>query len=413
MNRIDWEKIREEAKEKETKHVKEILWTRRVIKLLMIFFILSILILAIWFYLKIDRAMKPVDADNQNQIEVTIPIGSTTDDIAQVLQEQKLIDNAKFFSLYMKLKGVDDFQAGYYDLSPSMSADEILVALEAGGEPIQEDIDTTLTIVEGMQLSEIAEMVAESTPIEADEFMEKADNKDFISEMTEKFPSLLSPLAEIEGLKHPLEGYLYPATYDYMAGMSVDELLEKMIGKSNIEYQKLKEDLNNTEFSYHEILTLASIIEREGVTDEDRSMISGVFLNRIYAEMPLQSDITVIYALGEHKELVTYEDTEVDSPYNTYMNTGLPPGPINTPSMSSITAAIYPTYSEYYYFVADMNTGEVYYSSTIEEHDALVEEYVQPFFDEASQEAEGEDEQLNQPANQPAELPEEEAEAVE
>ena len=123
-------------------------------------------------------------------------------------------------------------------------------------------------------------------------------------------------------------------------------------------------------------MTLASIIEKEGVTDEDRKLISGVFYNRMNNDMPLQSDITVLYALGEHKELVSIKDTEVDSPYNLYKHVGLGPGPYNSPSLSAIQAAIYPTASDYFYFVADIETGNVYYATSLEEHEALVAKYV-------------------------------------
>ena len=192
-------------------------------------------------------------------------------------------------------------------------------------------------------------------------------------------------------MKYPLEGYLFPATYDYLAGMTLEDLVTQMVSTMNLEFQAIREDLDNTWLSFHQVLTLASIVEREGITDEDRALIAGVFLNRIDVGMPLQSDITVLYALGEHKELVTLEDLEVDSPYNLYMYTGLAPGPYNSPSMSSIMATIYPTYSEYYYFVADLDTQEIYYSSNIDDHNALVEQYVNPYFESDESQAESEE----------------------
>ena len=167
-----------------------------------------------------------------------------------------------------------------------------------------------------------------------------------------------------------------------------------MVATTNLEFQKIREDLDQTWMTFHEVLTLASIVEREGITDEDRALIAGVFLNRINEGMPLQSDITVLYALGEHKELVTYSDLETDSPYNLYMYSGLAPGPFNSPSLSSIMAVIYPTYSDYYYFVAVLDTQEIYYSSNIEDHDALVEEYVNSRFNDETEEDVVEDEEV-------------------
>jgi hypothetical protein len=276
----------------------------------------------------------------------------------------------------MKAKSVNGLQAGHYDLSPSMDADTIIATLQKGGKPIEVDVDTKLTVVEGMQLEQIAQMVEENTPIKAADFLATANDASFIEELKSQYPSLISGLDGVEGLKYKLEGYLYPATYDYIAGTNVKDLIKQMVGKMNLEYQKLKEDMGNTSLSFHQILTLASIIEKEGVTDEDRKLISGVFYNRMNNDMPLQSDITVLYALGEHKELVTIKDTEVDSPYNLYKHTGLGPGPYNSPSLSAIQAAIYPTASDYFYFVADIETGNVYYATTLEEHEALVAKYV-------------------------------------
>ncbi|MGX7109684.1 endolytic transglycosylase MltG [Facklamia miroungae] len=394
--KIDWNKVQEEAKVNETIHVKEMLWTNRVIKIILWVFLVILIVGVSFTYWKLEKDLGPVDANNSQAIEVTIPIGSTSSDIAQILEDEKLVHNSQVFNLFMKFKGASDFQAGHYQLKPNMNAEQLIATLKEGGEPIQEDIDTTLTIVEGMQLTEIAQVIAEQTPIDAQTFMERAESEDLFEELLGRFPSLIQPLSEIEGLKYRLEGYLFPATYDYIAGMTADDLIINMVGKTNLEYQKLQDDLTNTTLSYHQILSLASIVEREASTDEDRALVAGVFLNRLNVDMPLQSDITVIYALGEHKELVTYDDLEVDSPYNTYQNSGIPIGPINSPSLSSIMATIYPTYSDYYYFVADMNTGEIYYSATEAEHNALVEQYVQPFFDEAAKEASGESTETGQ-----------------
>ena len=387
MTKLNWNEIQEEAKKVETKRMKERLWTQRIVRIVAIILLVLVISGSVWTYFTIHNALSPVDANSQEPVEVTIPIGSTSGDIAQILAENQLTSSSQFFNLYMKFKGSHAFQAGHYEFTKSMNADQLLKTLEEGGEPIFVDVDTTLTVVEGMQLEEIAEMVAENTSIEAEEFLKTANDPQFREDLEQSFPSLLNPLKEIDDLKYPLEGYLFPATYDYIAGMTSQDLIKAMVGKSNLEYQKLSESLANTSLTYHQVLTLASIVEREAVTDEDRALVAGVFLNRLSNGMPLQSDITVSYALGEHKELITYQDLEVDSPYNTYKVEALPPGPINSPSLSSIQSVLTPTYTSYLYFVADMKTGEIYYSETQEEHDALVEQYVQPFFDEATEEA--------------------------
>ncbi|MCW6653116.1 endolytic transglycosylase MltG [Aerococcaceae bacterium NML210727] len=378
MKKLEWKKIREQARESETYHVKETLWTNRIVKYIIIGLFIFLLVTGVGGYLYVRHALGPVDANNQNKVAVTIPIGSSNREIATILKEHGIIHHVDLFNFYLKSKSVSGLQAGHYELSPAMTAEEVIIALEKGGTPIAVDVDTKLTVIEGMTLEQIAEMVANNTPFTKEEFMATVNDEAFVKHLTTQFPSLLNGLMEIEGLKYRLEGYLFPATYDYFAGTDVKEIITQMVAKTNLEYHKLKDngDLNDTWMSFHQVLTLASIVEKEGITDEDRKLIAGVFLNRINAEMPLQSDITVLYALGVHKELVTYEDLEVDSPYNLYKHHGLGPGPYDSPSLNAILAVLHPTYSDYYYFVADLETQKIYYSATIEEHDALVAQYV-------------------------------------
>lgn len=372
----NWEEIQEKAKKNETEHVKETLWTNRITRLIVFVLVLIILVVGIGGVYYVTTSLQPVDESNTESVEITIPFGSNSDDIAQILEENGIINQKDIFSFYMKATNDAELQAGHYEFSPSMNAEEVVARLQEGGEPIFVDVDTTVAVIEGVNIEEIAQAVGDNTGISEEEFLETVQDEDFFAELQEQFPSLLTGLDEIEGLEYTLEGYLYPATYDYFVGMSAEELIFEMVGSTNLTYQRLLDDLNNTALTYHEILTLGSLIEKEAITQEDRELVSGVFYNRLAIDMPLQTDVTVIYALGEHREFVTFDDLEVDSPYNTYMYTGLPPGPVASVSYSAITAAIYPIYTDYYYFVADLDTQEIYYSSTLEEHELLVEEYV-------------------------------------
>lgn len=376
MAKFNWREIRQRAKENENQFVKERLWTNRIVRIILLTFFVLLIIVVVGGYLFISTALSPMNPDNNNLVEITVPIGSTSKDVANLLEENDLIRNADIFSIYMRSQDMSDLQAGHYSFNQTMDFEQLVSVLNEGGKPIFEDIDTNITVIEGMQLEEIAAIMEEQTPITAEEFMAVANDEDFIADLTEQFPSLLAGIAEIENLKYPLEGYLFPATYDYIAGMSAEEMIFQMVSTMNIEYQGIREDIDQTWMTFHQVLTLASIVEKEAVTQEDRDLIAGVFLNRINAGMNLESDITVSYALGEHREFVTYSDLEVDSPYNLYMYSGLGPGPYNSPSMSSIMAAIYPAYNDYYYFVADIDTGEVFFTSTYEEHMELVEIYV-------------------------------------
>lgn len=373
---INWQKVKEEAKINEEHMIKEKLWTQRIVKYIVLTIASIVLICGIIATLYVNSALKAVNPDRTDNIEVTIPIGSTSNDIARILKENQLIKNDTIFRTVMKFKSVSGLQAGTYDLNQSMDVDTLIATLQAGGKPIMTEADNRITVIEGSTIEEIAKIVSEKTAITEEEFLSKVNDDAFIQSLANQYPSLLSGMLEATDLKYKLEGYLFPATYDYFEGESVESLITQMVEKMNIEYHKVKEQVGASAYNFHQLLTLASIIEKEGVTEQDRQMISGVFYNRLASGMPLQSDITVLYVLGEHKTLLSIEDTQVDSPYNLYQHTGFGPGPYNSPSLSAIKAALEPTYHEFYYFVADITTGYVYYAVTLEEHEALVAQYV-------------------------------------
>lgn len=376
MDKINWKELNEKAKEKEKLSIKEEFWTARIVKIILLVLILIVLLSAAAGYAFYNQALKAVDPNSDQTVELVVPIGSSSVDVANLLKENQLIKNVDIFRFYMRSKNVSDLQAGTYEFSPNMDADAIIETLAKGGIPIQVDVDSKVTVIEGMQLSDIAAVVEANTPYTADEVMAKLTDQTFINQLVARFPSLLGGINEIEGLRYKLEGYLFPATYDYIAGTPLEDLLTQMVETANLRYQSIKDQVDAHWLTYHQILSLASIVEREGVTTEDRQLIAGVFYNRLDAGMPLQSDITVLYALNEHKEFVTLTDIEVDSPYNLYLNTGLTPGPVNSPSLEAIQAVLDPAWNNYYYFVADLDTGDIYYSTTLEEHEILVEQYV-------------------------------------
>ena len=148
-----------------------------------------------------------------------------------------------------------------------------------------------------------------------------------------------------------------------------------MLDKTATVLEKYQSEIDASEYNMQQIMTIASLVEKEGMTTEDRRLIAGVFYNRLKEGMAIQSDISVLYALGTHKELVTFEDLEVDSPYNLYKNTGLSPGPLNNPSEDAIAAALNPTESDYIYFYANIKTGEVFYTNSYDQHLAWQQEY--------------------------------------
>ena len=177
-------------------------------------------------------------------------------------------------------------------------------------------------------------------------------------------------------VKYVLEGYLFPATYDMNDSKTLQMLITEMVAKTDEVMSKYYDKILASDYTLQEIMAMASLIEKEGTKLEDRKKISSVFHNRIKENMKLQTDVSVQYALGEHKEALSLEDLEVDSPYNLYQNYGVGPGPYNSPSEDSIVAALEPEKTDYLYFLADIHTKEIYYAKTYEEHLELKAKYI-------------------------------------
>lgn len=273
-----------------------------------------------------------------------------------------------------------------------MSVDDLAKALQESGTPAPVDpIAGKVLIIEGYTLEQIAQAVTDNaytkdkddkTKFSSEAFLETVKNPDFINQMVAKYPTLFASLpAADSGVKYQLEGYLFPATYDYSDETTMEELIEKMIAAMDANLQPYYGQLSSMGLTVNQLLTLASLVEKEGATDEDRRNIASVFYNRLNIDMPLQSNIAILYAMGKLGQETTLAedaaiDTNIDSPYNIYLRTGLMPGPVDSPSLSAIQATLNPNETEYYYFVADVTTGTVYYSATIEEHNQNVENYV-------------------------------------
>lgn len=334
--------------------------------------IFTIGIISGYFYIK--SALGAVDPDSDEQIEVEIPLGSSTTDIADILEEHGLIKNSDIFRMYIKFKNHTDFQAGEYVLSPSLTLDEIIAELKSG--VLMEEPLYRITIPEGRTVEEIAEIFANRLSFSEEEFLDAVHDEQFLQQLIEKYPDLLSNEILNDELYVPLEGYLFAGTYDiYEEDPSVESIIDMMVECTDSLMQSKIEEVNETDFTIHEILTLASVVERESKFSEDRPKVAQVYLNRLEKDMKLQSDITAFYGI-EHKAVVTYEDIEIDTPYNTYVIDGLPIGPINSPSEEAIDAVLNPEgedFSKLYYF--SRPNGETFYSDTLEEHNRIRQEY--------------------------------------
>lgn len=359
-----------------------------VMSLVVVFFLATCTFGFFW----VKSSLEPINTEAKKTIQVEIPEGSSTKEIANILFENDLIKNATVFNYYSKIKSYNNYQSGFYNLSQSMSVDDLAKALQESGTPTaQEEPAGKVLIVEGYTLTQIANSVTlnaktddktDKTPFTSEEFLATVTNQEFIDRMVATYPNLFASLpAADSGVIYRLEGYLFPAVYDYYDDTTIEDLVEQMISTTNARLQPYYEAIANKNLTVNEVLTLASLVEKEGSTDEDRRNIASVFFNRLNAEMPLQSNIAILYAqgkLGEETTLAedTNIDTSIESPYNIYWRAGLMPGPVDSPSLSAIEAVLNANATDYYYFVADVTTGTVYFANTIEEHDQNVATYV-------------------------------------
>ncbi len=361
-------------RKKMLEHQSEARIVRRIVLTITIVTLFILVFIGGGSYLYIKSALQPVDKDSKALKKVEIPIGSSVTGISMKLQENGIIKNAKVFKYYVKFKNEAGFMAGEYELSPSMEIPEIINRLKTG--KVLQQAAFQLTIPEGKQLKEIAQIMAAAVNKPEEEVFNQLNDKTFIQAMMGKYPDLLTTDILNPNIKYPLEGYLFPATYPfYKQDPTVEEMVDTLLQQTRKVVASYMEETGNEELSVHQLLTMSSLIEEEATKKADRKKISSVFYNRIEQGMPLQTDPTVLYAQGKHKERVLYEDLEVKSPYNTYKHKGLPPGPIANAGKDSIDAAIHPEDTKHLYFLAT-GEGDVVFTNTLDEHNAAKAKYI-------------------------------------
>ncbi|MEI2356030.1 endolytic transglycosylase MltG [Mesobacillus zeae] len=329
---------------------------------------LLVVIAVLGGFIYVNNALDPVDSDSKKTVKVEIPIGSSVNGIGQILEDKGVIRDARIFKYYVKFKNESGFMAGKYKMKPSMTLPEVVKGLKTGS--VMQEETMRITIPEGKQLSQIAGIIGEKTGQDPAAVLQKLNDKKFVKSMMDKYPELLTEEILDQKVKNPLEGYLFPATYPfYTEKPAFEEMVMVMLDKTDETLAKYREQASAQKMTTHKLLTMASLIEEEATEKADRNKISSVFYNRIKQDMPLQTDPTVLYAHGKHKDRVYYKDLEIDSPYNTYKNKGLPPGPIANAGVMSIEAALTPDKTDFLYFLAT-STGDVIYTRTLEEHNS-------------------------------------------
>lgn len=290
---------------------------------------------------------------------IDIPSGASTDAIARHLAARGLVDNPLLFRAYVALTGQgDELQAGRYRFAAGQSIPQIVAELRAGAAAYE---TVRITIPEGFTAIQIANLLAARGVCSRQAFLDAVRHASFSYWFVRVIP-------RDPRIRYRLEGYLFPDTYDFLRSEPVRQVIGKMLAEmSRVLTPKLVKRAHAEGFTVAQILTIASLIEREAKLPSDRPLIASVIMNRlrVHPPMPLQMDASIEYALGRHVTDLTPHDLAVNSPYNTYTHTGLPPGPIANPGLASILAALYPAHTDYYYYVARFDgTGGNYYAST-------------------------------------------------
>ena len=324
-------------------------------------FIISFFIFFFLFLFVFFEVYFPKDPNSKEQILFEIKRGEGLREISQNLKEKGIIKNATLFQLYTFLNGTSrQLKAGYYFLSPAFSFQQ-LVEKFAKGKVAKERV----TIPEGFTLKEIQERLKETILIKGD--ISQLKVKDFKEEF-----DFLKEVPENSNL----EGFLFPDTYEFFYGEKAEEIARKMLTnfgqKINAE---LRKEIERQGKSIYQIVIMASMLEKEVKTLEDKKLVSGILWKRLEKAMPLQVDATINFITGKKTIKISLEDLQIDSPYNTYKYKGLPIGPISNPGLDSILAAIYPKESEFWYYLS-LPEGKTIFTKTLQEHNFFKAKYL-------------------------------------
>lgn len=300
----------------------------------------------------------------------------TINDIAKTLKDNNLIKNVSIFKVYIKLTNKTSLKAGTYELSENMGVEKIVKILEEGTKYNPNEI--SITFKEGINIRKIATLISENTNNSYDDVIKKASDETFINTLIDKYWFLTDDIKN-KNIYYSLEGYLFPDTYRFNnREVTTEEIFTKMLDEMDKKLSKYKDEINKSDLSVHEIITLASVVELEGAKATDRKGVAGVFYNRLASSAypTLGSDATTYYAskIDDWSYSLTYKElNDCKNKYNTRCssNTGLPIGPICNPGIESIEATINPDKHEYYYFVADCN-GKVYLTKNSTEHNNII-----------------------------------------
>ncbi len=334
--------------------------------------VFTTVILALGVYYKVNMT----GTSNSDTKKIVNIEEGTINDIAKTLKDNNLIKNVSIFKVYIKLTNKSNLKAGTYELSENMGVEKIVKILEEGTKYNPNEI--SITFKEGINIRKIATLISENTNNSYDDVIKKASDETFIDTLINKYWFLTDDIKN-KNIYYSLEGYLFPDTYRFNnREVTTEEIFTKMLDEMDKKLSKYKDEINKSDLSVHEIITLASVVELEGAKATDRKGVAGVFYNRLASSAypTLGSDATTYYAskIDDWSYSLTYKElNDCKNKYNTRCssNTGLPIGPICNPGIESIEATINPDKHEYYYFVADCN-GKVYLTKNSTEHNNII-----------------------------------------
>lgn len=333
--------------------------------------IVAIIIAGFVYY---SSSLKAVQKESE-VVSFQVVEGDSINNVVIRLENEGIIRNNTTAKIYSKLNHVNDLKAGSFQLDKSWSTKEVLAFLTNSKNAKADEV--MITFQENLWAKDIADKLSEKLPIEANEFISLWNDEEFLNKMIQKYDFLTEDILN-ENYHVKLEGYLFPETYAFNKKATAEEVTETFLNHFDKIYQKYKSDFDSSERSVHENVILASMIQFESSKVEDMYLVSGVFQNRLNIGMTLGSSVTVCYSLYDDFDSpeACEINADVDSLYNTYIHPGLPIGPVINPGENAILAALHPKETDYLYFLADIyGDGTVYYSTTLEEHEAKMAEF--------------------------------------